>query len=57
MSTTVHGEDPDVAEGSSVDPIVAQPLKEQAPSQGITFINMENNSQHYAPHFIYIILM
>ena len=57
MSTTVHGEDPDVAEGSSVDPIIAQPLKEQAPSQGITFINMENNSQHYPPHFIYIILM
>ena len=53
MSTTEYGEDPDVPEGSSVDPIIAQPLAGQAPSQGIPVCtDIGNISHRYAPHLL-----
>ena len=33
MSTSVDGDSPDMSEGTSVDPIVAQPLGERAPME------------------------
>lgn len=53
MSATVYGENPDTSEGSSVDPIVAQPSGEEAPSQG-TVIGNNARALHGARHVVLI---
>ena len=40
MSTSAYGGNPDTSEGSSVDPIVAQPSVEQAPLQGTNITDL-----------------
>ena len=50
MSTSAYGGNPDTLEGSSVDPIVAQPSVEQAPLQGtnITDLSRFTKSMYYS---------